>query len=45
MIYKKIRKIIENTKSLLEYQMTESTAEEKATIPKLKISDIDRRKL
>ena len=38
-----IKKIIENTKSLLEYQMTESTDEEKETIPKLKISDIDKK--
>lgn len=37
-----INKLIENTKILLEYQMTESTEEEKNTIPKLSIEDIEK---
>lgn len=40
-----IEKIIENTKNLIEYQQTESTEEQKATIPKLKIEDIDKETL
>lgn len=40
-----IKKIIENTKNLIEYQQTESTEEQKATIPKLKIEDIDKETL
>lgn len=37
-----LQKLIENTKTLLEYQMTESTEEQKATIPQLDIEDIDK---
>ncbi len=40
-----VEKIIENTKNLIEYQQTESTDEQKATIPKLKIEDIDKETL
>ena len=40
-----LEKIIENTKNLIEYQQTESTEEQKATIPKLKIEDIDKETL
>lgn len=40
-----IEKIVENTKNLIEYQQTESTEEQKATIPKLKIEDIDKETL
>lgn len=40
-----IEKIIENTKNLIEYQQTESSDEQKATIPKLKIEDIDKETL
>lgn len=38
-----LKKLIENTKTLLEYQVTESTAEQKATIPQLDIEDIDKK--
>lgn len=40
-----VERIIENTKDLIQYQMTESTEEQKATIPKLKLENIGKETL
>lgn len=37
-----IQKIIKETKELITYQQTENTKEQKDTIPKLKLSDVDK---